>query len=108
MRKILKAHKEFTIPPLSLQEETILLKYKVANRLERVRDQHRELQEIMNDDELMTLMNLTYLRDNPSLYSRFEESSHLPLLKLTLQYSAENIPETVDIHTFVEVRCSFP
>jgi hypothetical protein len=68
MRKILRSHKEFTIPPLSLQEETILLKYEVANRLERVRDQHRELQEILDDDELMTLMNLTYLQENPSLY----------------------------------------
>jgi hypothetical protein len=82
---LLRAHKEFTIPPLSLQEDTVLLKRQIAEQLERVKGQHSELKEILNDDEAMALMNLSYLRENPDLYS------------------AQNIPETIDIHTFVEV-----
>jgi hypothetical protein len=64
----LKAHKEFTIPPLALQEDTILLKGQVAEHLERVKGQHSELKEILNDDESMALMNLSYLREHPDLY----------------------------------------
>jgi hypothetical protein len=60
--------KKSSILPIEAQEDMRQLKYTVTVMLERVKRHKQIIEELMDDDDAMALMNLTPLKNLPSLY----------------------------------------
>lgn len=59
---------KYSIIPIKVQDKVRQYKHEVTEKVERVRAHKNVIQDIMDDDELMALMNLTLLRQKPNLY----------------------------------------
>lgn len=44
------------------------LKQTISEKYERIKAHHRVLKEVLDSDESLALMNLSYLHDHPNLY----------------------------------------
>lgn len=59
---------KYSIIPIKVQDKVRQYKHEVTEKVERVKAHKNVIQDIMDDDELMALMNLSLLRDKPNLY----------------------------------------
>lgn len=59
---------KYSIVPVKVQDKVRQYKHEVTEKLQRVQAHLNVIQDIMDDDEQMALMNLTLLRDKPTLY----------------------------------------
>lgn len=82
--KVLQLNKGFTVPPIYLQEQIIMLKQEITEKYESIKKYHQTIREVLASDEQMTLMNLTYFQNNPQFHR------------------VEHISQILDIHITVE------
>mmetsp|Transcript_6675 Transcript_6675/g.6980 ORF Transcript_6675/g.6980 Transcript_6675/m.6980 type:complete len:480 (+) Transcript_6675:46-1485(+) len=59
---------KYSIIPIKVQDKVRQYKHEVTEKVERVKAHKNVIQDVMNDDELMALMNLSLLNQKPNLY----------------------------------------
>jgi hypothetical protein len=68
IERVVSILKKYSIIPVKVQDRVRQYKHEVSEMLERVKAHRETIEDVIGDDELMALMNLSLLRSRPHLY----------------------------------------